>query len=76
MLMIVLVSMDFIGIFQYWQMYLIMSAILTVGFSINYGINVHGLDIFDGGGAYTIYLYSGVAALVIWILVIRGKYKV
>lgn len=76
MLMVLVVSVDFIGIFQYWQMYLIMAPILTIGFATNFGINVYGLEVYDGGGGMNIFLYSGVAAFVIWFLAVRGKYKV
>lgn len=75
MLMILLVSLDFIGIFQYWQMYLIMAPILTFGFSLNYGINTFGLGAYDGGGGFNVFLFSGVAALLIWFLVVRGKFN-
>ena len=34
---------------------------------------VYGLDTFDGGGGMTVFLYSGVCSLMIWILCIRGK---
>ena len=75
MLAVLLVCLDFIGIFQYWQMYLIMSPILTFGFAMNFGINTFGLKAYDGGGGFNIFLYSGAAAFVIWFFVVRGKYK-
>jgi hypothetical protein len=36
---------------------------------------MYGLKIFDGGGGMSVFLFSGVVSLVIWVIAIRGKDK-
>lgn len=72
-LTVLLTALDFIGLFKYWQIYLLVAPIMTVGFSLNDSILIYGLKAFDGGGGLTIFLYSGVCSLMIWILSVKGK---
>ena len=72
-LAVLLTVLDFIGLFSYWQVYLLIAPIMTIGFSLNSSILIYGLKVFDGGGGLTIFLYSGMCSLMIWILSIKGK---
>jgi hypothetical protein len=72
-LSILLTVLDFVGLFDYWQVYLLIAPIMTIGYSLNSAIITYGLKTFDGGGGCTIFLYSGVCSLMIWALCIRGK---
>ena len=68
-----LTVLDVTGLFDYWQVYLIIPPIMTVGYSLSSAIVTYGLKTFDGGGGYCIFLYSGVCSLMIWAICIRGK---
>jgi len=68
-----LTALDFVGLFGYWQIYLIIAPIMTIGFALTSSIIVYGLKGFDGGGGCTVFLYSGVCSLIIWAMCIRGK---
>jgi hypothetical protein len=68
-----LTVLDFVGLFDYWQVYLLIAPIMTIGFSLNSAIVIYGLNTFDGGGGYLIFLYSGICSLMIWLFCIRGK---
>jgi hypothetical protein len=70
---VLLTVLDFVGLFDYWQVYLVIAPIMTVGFALNSSIVIYGLNTFDGGGGYLIFLYSGVVSLMIWLVCIRGK---
>ena len=72
-LAVLLIFMDFIGIFAYWQIYLMIAPLIGVGYSLNSAILIQGLKIFDGGGGIQIFLFSGVLSLFIWLLSVRGK---
>lgn len=72
-LSILLTVLDFVGLFDYWQVYLLIAPIMTIGYSLNSSIIIYGLKTFDGGGGYCIFLYSGVFSLMIWVMCIRGK---
>lgn len=72
-LSVLLTVLDFIGLFDYWQIYLIIAPIMTIGYSLNSAIIIYGLKTFDGGGAFRVFLYSGIFSLMIWALCIRGK---
>ena len=72
-LSVLLSVLDFVGLFDYWQVYLLMAPIMTVGYALSSAIVVYGLRTFDGGGGVTIFLYSGVCSLIIWALSVRGK---
>lgn len=72
-LTVLLTALDFLGLFCYWQAYLIIAPIMTFGTSLTGAILIRGLNIFDGGGGLLIFLYSGVTSLVIWAILIRGK---
>jgi ammonia channel protein AmtB len=37
---------------------------------------VYGLKVFDGGGGMTVFLYSGVCSLMIWIICLRNRQSV
>ena len=75
-LSVLLTTLDFIGLFRYWQVYIIIAPIMTIGFSLNASILLYGLKVFDGGGGLIIFLYSGVCSLMIWALSIRGKINI
>ena len=70
---VLLIFLDFIGIFGYWQIYLIIAPIIGIGYSLNSAILIQGLSIFDGGGGIQIFLFSGILSLFIWLISIRGK---
>lgn len=72
-LAVLITALDFIGLFSYWQVYFIMSPIMGIGYSLIDAIITYGLKTFDGGGGMTVFLYSGVCSLMIWIICIRGK---
>lgn len=72
-LSVLLTVLDFVGLFDYWQVYLLIAPIMTIGYSLCSAIIVYGLKTFDGGGGVSIFLYSGVCSLMIWALSIRGK---
>jgi len=75
-LSVLLTVLDFVGLFNYWQIYLLIAPIMTIGYSLNSAILTYGLKVFDGGGGLCIFLYSGVCSLMIWALSIRGKIDV
>ena len=70
---VLLTVLDFVGLFDYWQVYLLLAPIMTIGFALNSSIVIYGLNTFDGGGGYLIFLYSGIVSLMIWLVCIRGK---
>ncbi len=70
---VLLTALDMNGLFDYWQVYLIIPSIMAVGFSLCTSIVLYGLKTYDGGGGYCIFLYSGICSLIIWIMCIRGK---
>jgi ammonia channel protein AmtB len=72
-LTVLLTALDFLGIFCYWQVYLIMSPIITFGSALTGAILIRGLKIFDGGGGLLVFLYSGVTSLVIWGMLIKDN---
>jgi hypothetical protein len=72
-LAVLLTVLDFIGLFNYWQVYLLIAPIMTIGYSLNSSLLIYGLKVFDGGGGLAIFLYSGVCSLMIWVLTVRGK---
>lgn len=72
-LTVLLTVLDFLGLFCYWQAYLIMAPIITLGTSLTGAILIRGLNIFDGGGGLLIYLYSGITSLVIWAILFKDK---
>lgn len=65
--------MDYLGIFIYWQIYLFIAPIITLGYTFNSAILISGLKIFDGGAGMQAFLFSGIASLLIWFLSVRGK---
>lgn len=72
-LAVLLTVLDFAGLFDYWQIYLLIAPIMTIGYSLCSATINYGLKTFDGGGGYTIFLYSGICSLMIWVICIRGK---
>jgi len=72
-LLVLLTALDFIGLFCYWQAYLILAPILTIGNSLSGAILLRGLKIFDGGSGMLVFLYSGVSSVIIWAILIRDK---
>lgn len=72
-LAVLLTVLDFVGLFDYWQIYLLIAPIMTIGFSLCSSIVIYGLNTFDGGGGCLIFLYSGICSLMIWLMCIRGK---
>jgi hypothetical protein len=75
-LTVLLTVLDFIGLFCYWQVYLIIAPILSIGSSLCGSILIRGLKVFDGGGGLLVFLYSGICSLVIWAMFIRGKFPI
>jgi len=72
-LSVLLTALDFIGLFTFWQIYLFIVPIMTIGFALCSGILLKGLGIFDGGGGLLVFLYSGICSLLIWAISLRGK---
>ena len=73
--------LDFVGMFPYWQVYFAITTIMATGFGLVQGVVVDGLDTFDGGAGISVFLYSGVCSLMIWVICLRGqvradKYKI
>ena len=66
-----LTCLDFIGVFPYWEVYLLITSISTIGYALNSAILMHGINIYDGGGGLQIFLYSGIVSLLIWFIVVR-----
>lgn len=72
-LSVLITMLDFIGLFNYWQIYLLIAPIMTIGYSLISSIIIYGLKTFDGGGGLCVFLYSGICSLMIWAICIRGK---
>lgn len=72
-LSVLLTMIDFIGLFSHWQAYLLAVPILAVGHTLCSSLIVYGLKVFDGGGGMTVFLYSGVCSLMIWIICLRNR---
>lgn len=72
-LSVLLTVLDFVGIFIYWQVYIIIGSVMAFGFSLCSAIIIKGLKSFDGGGGLLVFMFSGVCSLVIWSMCVRGK---
>jgi len=72
---ILIVMIDFIGIWKYWQFYVFLVPIINLGWSLNYAILRYGITIFDGGLGLNVFLFSGVLTIVIWVVSIRGRHN-
>lgn len=72
-LTVLLTVLDFLGLFCYWQVYLIIAPVLSIGSSLCGSIIIRGLKVFDGGGGLLVFFYSGVCSLMIWAMIFRGK---
>ena len=72
-LLVLLTSLDFLGLFCYWQVYLIMAPLLTIGSSLCHAILIRGLNIFDGGSGLLVFMYSGICSLMLWLVLIKDK---
>jgi len=73
---VVITCLDFVGMFEYWQVFAIISIIMTIGYSLSSAVIVYGLDTYDGGCGVSVFLFSGMCSLMIWFLSIRGKITV
>lgn len=49
---------------------------MTIGYSLLCSIIVFGLDTFDGGNSISVFLFSGMCSLMIWLLSVRGKISI
>jgi len=49
---------------------------MTIGYGLCSAIVVYGLNVYDGGGGLTVFLYSGICSVMIWLISIRGKISV
>lgn len=72
-LTVLLTCLDFVGLFDYWQVFMIIAPLMTIGSSLCSSILLYGLKVYDGGGGLTVFFYSGVCSLIIWIVSLRGK---
>lgn len=70
---ILLILIDYIGIFRYWQIYVILPIIIDFGWAFNYCIIKYGLIIMDGCAGLSIYLFAGVCSIGLWIVAVRGN---
>lgn len=71
---IILICIDYIGIFRYWQIYMIIVPVVNFGWSFNYYVLRYGLQIFDGCGGLTIFAFSGVVTIAMWVVSVRGNH--
>jgi ammonia channel protein AmtB len=55
---------------------MIIAPIMTIGYGLCSSIIVYGLDVYDGGGGLTVFLYSGMCSVMIWLISIRGKISI
>lgn len=72
---VLLVCLDYIGIFRYWQIYLFLAPIINFGWSFIYSVLRYALFVFDGQGGLTVFLFSGVVTMMIWIVSVRGRHE-
>lgn len=49
---------------------------MTIGYSFSSALITYGLDTYDGGCGISVFLFSGVCSLMIWLLSIRGKISI
>ena len=75
-LAVVITCLDFLGLFEYWQVFASISLIMTIGSSLVSNIVFKGLSTYDGGFGIGVFLFSGVTSLMIWMLSVRGKISV
>lgn len=73
---VIITCLDFIGLFEFWQVYAIISLVMTIGASLVANIILKGLGTFDGGFGISTFLFSGICSLMIWMLSIRGKVNI
>jgi hypothetical protein len=66
--------LDYIGIFRYWQIYMLLVPVINILWSLNYAILRYGLKMFDGGCGMTVFLFAGVVSILIWIISVRQKH--
>ena len=75
-LAVIITCLDFLGLFEYWQVFAIISLLMTIGSSLVSNIVFKGLLTYDGGFAIGAFLFSGVTSLMIWMLSVRGRISV
>jgi len=49
---------------------------MTIGYGLSSAVTVFGLDTYDGGSAISVFLYSGMCSLMIWLMSVRGKISI
>lgn len=49
---------------------------MTIGYGLCSAIILAGLKTFDGGNASSVFLYSGIVSLMIWLVSVRGKISI
>jgi hypothetical protein len=49
---------------------------MSIGYGLCSSIIVYGLDTFDGGNAISVFLFSGMCSLMIWLISVRGKISI
>lgn len=69
-----LITLDYIGIFRYWQIYMLLVPICNFMWSFNLSVLRYGLKMFDAGGGISVFLFAGVVSIVIWIVSVRQKH--
>lgn len=72
---ILLIFLDYVGIFKHWQLYIILAPLINLGWSLNYAILRYGLKIFDGGLGVSVFLFSGACTIAIWVVSVRGRHE-
>lgn len=72
-LLVLLTSLDFLGLFCYWQVYLILSPMMIIGATLSSAILIRGLNVFDGGSGLLVFFYSGVFSFMIWLVLLKDK---
>jgi hypothetical protein len=71
---VLLVCLDFVGIFKYWEIYMMIVLFVGFGWSFISALFRYVLKIFDGEGGMSVFLFSGVVTVVIWWIAVRGRY--
>ena len=71
---VLLIAIDYIGIFRYWQIYMLIVPIISFLWTFNHAVFRYGLKIFDGGCGLDVFLFSGVVTLVLWVIAVRTKH--
>lgn len=68
-----MVAIDYIGIWRHWQIFVFTVPIVNFLWALNYNILRYGIKIFDGGAGLNCFLFSAATSLSIWVVCVRGN---